>query len=72
MKNFMNNSLIEENKSIERTYDSLLAKSWQQQIMNNKPIRVGYNIWSMQRKKKLLPLLNEDYEKNFALWLMNI
>ena len=52
MKNFLNNSLIEENKSIERTYDSLLAKSWQQQIMNNKPIRVGYNIWVHAEKGK--------------------
>ena len=44
-KGFLKFSLNEENKFIERMYDSLLPNSWQKQLKNNKPVRVGYNIW---------------------------
>ena len=77
-----------QKKSIERIYHSLLANSWQQQVMNNKPIWVGYNIWvlaeayvyvvqfepyqSVQKGKQVASTSNWGLGENFVLWLMII
>ena len=86
-KRFLKFSLNDENKSIERIYYSLLANSWLWQIINNKPNRVGYNIWvpteaygyvaqfepchSVQKGKQVASSTECGLEENVVLWQMN-
>ena len=88
MNNLINNSLNRENKSIERIYDSLLANSWQQQVMKNKSVWVGYNIWilteaygyvvqfepyqGVQKGKQVASSTNWGLGEKVVLWLINI